>query len=376
VWQDNRDFVSYDQAGDVYCQHVFGSGIVDPAWPVNGLAVCALPRIQQGIRAAGDGLGGLLIAWEDYRNGSPSQVYAARVFMTGALAPGWPANGRLVSTYPGWQYKVAIAPDALGGAYVAFEAQVGDDKVYAQHLLSDGTVAPGFPAAGQPLASVTGTQTYPAMIEDGAGGAIVAWNDSRANGRYQIYAQRLVGQGPVAVTVALARASATPAGVTLAWNAAAGAGWQASVERHELGGAWRALATVTTDAAGTLAYQDAAVSPGTRYGYRLSRDGAALTPETWVEVPAGAAFTLDGFRPNPARAGALVVGVRLPDAAPATLEVLDLAGRRRARLDVGSLGAGAHVIALEPEAGLAPGLYWLRLARAGETRVTRGAIVR
>lgn len=376
VWQDNRDFAPSDQAGDVYCQHVLGSGIVDPAWPANGLAVCALPHIQQGLRAAGDGLGGLLIAWEDYRNGSYSQVYAARILAGGTLAPGWPANGRLVSTYPNWQYKAAVVSDALGGAYVGYESQVGDDKVYAQHLLADGTLAPGFPATGQPLAAVTGTQTYPAMVEDGAGGAIVAWNDSRANGRYQIYAQLLAGSGPVAVAVALTRASATSAGVTLEWNAAVGTGWNAEVERREADGAWRSLAAIASDGAGALAYRDAAVRPGARYAYRLTRNGAVLTPETWVDVPAGAALALAGFRPNPAPAGALSVAFTLPDDAPANLELLDLAGRRLMSREVGSLGGGAHVVALETIARVSPGLYWLRLVRGGETLAQRGAIVR
>ncbi|TAK53579.1 MAG: hypothetical protein EPO24_14210, partial [Bacteroidetes bacterium] len=44
------------------------------------------------------------------------------------------------------------------------------------------------------VSNASGTQKTPVMIDDGAGGAIIAWSDNR-NGNYDIYAQRLNAEG-------------------------------------------------------------------------------------------------------------------------------------------------------------------------------------
>ena len=92
-----------------------------------------------------------------------------------------------------------------------------------------------------------------------------------------------------------------------------------------------------------------------------------------VEVPSSAAgslgLELGGARPNPS-AGEMNVHFTLPDAAPATLELLDLAGRRLWRQDVGALGVGAHALRVSP--GRAPpGLYLLRLTRGTASLTTK-----
>jgi len=46
-------------------------------------------------------------------------------------------------------------------------------------------------ACGIDLASLSGSQFFPAIASDGAGGAIVAWMDARSSGEGDIYAQRL-----------------------------------------------------------------------------------------------------------------------------------------------------------------------------------------
>ena len=66
--------------------------------------------------------------------------------------------------------------------------------------------------------------------------------------------------------------------------------------------------------------------------------------------------------------GPLAVAFTLPDDHPATLKVLDVSGRRVAVRDVGSLGAGRHVLWLAEPATLHPGIYLVRLVR-GERAV-------
>lgn len=86
------------------------------------------------------------------------------------------------------------------------------------------------------------------------------------------------------------------------------------------------------------------------------------------------AFALHGAWPNPSR-GALRVSFVLPDDRPARLEVWDVTGRRVAARDVGGFGAGAHRVEMQ-NGQLPPGVYLLRLSRAGESLERRVAIVR
>jgi len=93
-------------------------------------------------------------------------------------------------------------------------------------------------------------------------------------------------------------------------------------------------------------------------------------------VPPGvAAFSLRGFVTNPFRSDA-TIEFALPDAAPAMLEVLDVAGRRIATQDVGVLGAGAHRLTIPEVAALGPGLVFVRLVRGDRTLVARGTRLR
>ncbi|MFI5372766.1 MAG: T9SS type A sorting domain-containing protein, partial [Candidatus Eisenbacteria bacterium] len=85
---------------------------------------------------------------------------------------------------------------------------------------------------------------------------------------------------------------------------------------------------------------------------------------------------LRGIEPNPASSRVTVRFV-LPVAAPATLEVLDLEGRRVALVEVGGLGPGAHAVVLDRDlAGLPTGLYAVRLRQLGQTRTLKLSLMR
>jgi hypothetical protein len=66
----------------------------------------------------------------------------------------------------------------------------------------------------------------------------------------------------------------------------------------------------------------------------------------------------------------------LPDAAPAILELFDVAGRRLWSRDVGSLGPGEHEVRLGDGAWFPPGLYLTRLTQGDHMATARVAIVR
>ena len=57
------------------------------------------------------------------------------------------------------------------------------------------------------------------------------------------------------------------------------------------------------------------------------------------------------------------------------LELLDLSGRRLLAREVGSLGAGRHTMNLAEGRGVAPGVYWVRLAQGANARGTRVVVI-
>jgi hypothetical protein len=100
---------------------------------------------------------------------------------------------------------------------------------------------------------------------------------------------------------------------------------------------------------------------------------------TYELKPAGPsapmALSLGPIAPNPATLDATVT-FALPIDAPASLEVVDLAGRMVSRQAVGSRGAGVHTFRLAELRGLRPGVYLVRLTQGRESLIKRLAVIR
>jgi hypothetical protein len=215
---------------------------------------------------------------------------------------------------------------------------------------------------------------YIALFANGSG-IYVGWADGR-----RVNPDVFMAKVPLnftATTVSLVRAEAAPDRVAITWLASQ-PGMSATIERRAPDADWAAVATLVADGTGRLAFEDHAVTAGARYGYRVAVavDGATQRfGETWVDVPSAAVFALRGAQPNPS-AGTMHVAFALPNAAPARLEVLDIGGRRIAEREVGSLGAGSHVLDVGGGRPLPPGVYLIRLTRGGQTLISRATIIR
>lgn len=370
VFADGRE--SGVVAEDLYAQHVRGDGALAAGWPVDGIPVSALPGVtEQDPSLIQDGRGGVYIVWEDYRVGA-ARVFGQHLDGSGQPYAGWPIGGRSLTDTPGFQVSPELAWDGRDGAYLTWaNLQTGGYRSYVQHLTAGGAPALGWPANGLPVIPLATDQYLPTITADGLGGAIVAWEDRR-NGEQDVYAQRFVTDGVVATQVSVVSAEARTDEVRLRWHV--GGETRASVERRK-GGAveWRSLAQLDVDGTGYLEYVDREVEPGASFEYRLTFASGARGGEASVTVPA-LELALAGARPNPA-VGALSVAFTLPDAIAARLELYDLAGRRLAAHNVGTRGAGRHVVRLT-DGALAPGLYWVSLTQGARTLRTRVAVVR
>lgn len=169
------------------------AGPASAAWLSNGAPVCSAAGNQFVQDAAPDGAGGTIVAWEDYRSGSAADIYAQRLDPSGA--PLWAADGIAICVASGTQQFARIEPDGAGGAVIVWNdgrnSAVNRD-LYAQRVDSSGIVQ--WLADGVPVCTAAGRQDGHEIVGDGSGGVIVSWWDLR-NGDFDIYAQRLDSTG-------------------------------------------------------------------------------------------------------------------------------------------------------------------------------------
>jgi len=87
---------------------------------------------------------------------------------------------------PGDHFWPASVPDGAGGTIVAWQDTnngatqnqwSSGPDVLAQHILACGSLDPAWPADGVRLSPDAGAQTFPVAAPDGAGGAYVAWEN-------------------------------------------------------------------------------------------------------------------------------------------------------------------------------------------------------
>jgi len=157
-------------------------------------------EIPPGIGVADDGAGGAYVVWE---HRFPVEVLAQHLNASGQ--PTWTAGGiPLTSPWTGYQAMPRVVSDGAGGIIVVWlDGRAGfcdpsfmaECDIYGQRLDSTGALLWGF--SGKPVATAANNQGVDglAMISDSAGGAIVAFSDSRATEGETVYAQRIDANG-------------------------------------------------------------------------------------------------------------------------------------------------------------------------------------
>ena len=356
-----------------------GSLVWDASVPFTGYTGTARTWIMA------DGAGGAIAAWANNKWApvADASIYVEHFNTAGMPQWGWP---RVCSGPKSALQPISMIPDGAGGTIMAWEdGRSGPGTsppnsyldIFAQRVTSSGAISPGWPATGLALCTADSAQRMPVAVTDGAGGAIVVWTDWR-NPSTDLYAAKTTGDGVVPTLLSLVSADAEPGVVHLRWFSPSGAGLGAWLYRCVRGEDWRRIAFLTADGSGEIVFDDADVSPGRRYGYRLgvSEGGTEqLVGEVWVDVPAVLQLSLAPPRPNPG-SGVLVISLTLPSSDPATLEVVDVAGRRIVREEVGTLGPGRHLIDLNRGAGLPAGIYSIRLTQGGRSALAKATVVR
>ena len=187
----------YDPDGtnpDIYAQKINSLGEVQ--WGSEGIAVCKDTLDQRNPKIVNDDSGGVIITWEDERDGG--KIYAQRISSFGKVQ--WTNNGVPVSTAVG-DLRSQIVKDGSGGVIVTWEDfRNGSDNtdIYAQKINSSGEVQ--WTSGGVPVSIAASNQLFPQLTNDASGGAIITWNDLRnGNDNADIYAQKVDALGNIGI---------------------------------------------------------------------------------------------------------------------------------------------------------------------------------
>jgi hypothetical protein len=185
---------------DLVLHHVTATGVAAPGFPDSGVVVRRRAGQSTDYALVSDDAGGAIVSWWHNTGGAGSaDIFAQRFTADGAVAPGWPADGVIVCGASGNQANPAMVADGAGGAVIVW-LDVESYDLYAQRLTATGQRAPGWVAEGVAVCTAPGFQFLHVVASDGSGGVYVAWTDGRG-GDYEnrdIYAQHVTGSGSVA----------------------------------------------------------------------------------------------------------------------------------------------------------------------------------
>jgi hypothetical protein len=436
TWQDRRG----GSNDDIYAQRVNAAGT--PLWTADGVALCTATNKQEFPAIASDGAGGAIVTWQDSRSVLSLQkinICTQRVSAAGVTQ--WTSNGVVLTGFrdqtsptivadmaggaiitwtdieividevivsivaqrvnaagaPQWPGGVAVSPggvqsaptmvsDGSGGAIVAWTDSRGDGgDIYAQRVSAAG--AAQWTAGGVALCNATGAQSGPKIAPDGAGGAVVTWEDSRSGTHSDIYAQRVNGSGATQWTlngVALRIGAVNQHAPAIMTDGAGGAivTWQVDggeIYSQRLNGAgasqWTAGGVLLCDHGGADARPVIALDAagGAIITFRATSGGIDAVRVrsnglvTGVE-PIASVFAPPLAWPNPFREQ-VSIAFSLPARALVRMEVFDVAGRRVWASPIRRLESGRHTLIWNgrTDAGTAArgGIYFLRVRGPG-----------
>ncbi len=185
---------------DIYAQRINSTGALQ--WTNNGVAVNTQPFNQfpsstfsQTASSVSDGVGGIILLFDDYTgdNNGASNFYAQRLNASGNRQ--WALAGVPVCTADSSQFLIKTVYDGAAGMVLFFndnrDGVPNSSASYTQRLLSNGTV--GWTTNGVKIIDDAGYYASLSndMTEDGSGNYIFNWTDPS----YFLKAQKINNSG-------------------------------------------------------------------------------------------------------------------------------------------------------------------------------------
>lgn len=161
---------------DLRVQHVGSGGEPADGWPAGGRVLCAAPGTQTQPSAALAGEGGTWFAWKDFREPQQSAIFLTRIDASGNPVGGYPEGGVRVSDAGSAASDATLTPDASGGAWLVWQqGRRGARALKLKHFGTDGALVPGWPADGRVLTDSTADAVRSVMAADPSGGFYLVW---------------------------------------------------------------------------------------------------------------------------------------------------------------------------------------------------------
>ena len=272
----------------------------------------------------------------------------------------------------GYVYRGRAIPDLQGryffGDYCSGQIYTGEFQGGALVNVTDRTaeLAPG---GGITINNIT------SFGEDAFGELYICDGDG------EIFA--IVPKATTSVALSLVGTEADESHVRLEWHTSEPI-LSATLYRTQWGTEWELLGSPTS-VAGGLAFDDASITAGGRYGYRLvvrSAQGEESTLETWVSVPGEAApkaLRFDNVRPNPS-SGPMTFRYGTPGPGRVRLSLYDVRGRLVATLFDQDVAAGwrSAVWSGRDRRGreVPSGIYFASLEQGGAVKIRKVIVAR
>jgi len=171
VWQEEE---LLEGPRVVRVQHVMPWGAVDPAWPAGGVIACAETADRPVVGVVADDLGGAYSWWLERTASEFPATYLLHLtrVVNGAIAPGWPARGRLLGEV--FSQHVSLIPDGQHGMFAAWTSTLGE--MLGIHLGPTNTGAGGWGDAARVLVSTVGMfEAWPQLAPAPDGGVFAGW---------------------------------------------------------------------------------------------------------------------------------------------------------------------------------------------------------
>lgn len=188
IWEDWRG-----ASLDLYAQRIDANG--DTVWQADGVPISLAANNQTSPQIVPDDSGGAVMVWEDIRSGSHYDVYAQRVDANGNRI--WAVNGQAICTFSDQQERPQLIGDGAGGAIIVWQDRRNGTTygIYAQWVDANGNTK--WTGDGEVICNASNDQLVPRIVADGLGGAIITWHDYRSGSHYDIYTQWVDANGDV-----------------------------------------------------------------------------------------------------------------------------------------------------------------------------------
>ena len=189
VFPANNDHDISVQKVSKYGELLFDDGI-------SSRPIAVTERQERAPAAVPDGAAGAIVVYELELGDGDVNLMAQRVTSDGQLL--WEPLGNPVADGPTAERDPAVVPDGAGGAIVVFsqEAEGGDVDLHAQRIRPDGTRAWHEGKKSAIVSCAEKRELRPLVVSDGQGGAIVVYQlDLDGAGERVLLAQRVSMHG-------------------------------------------------------------------------------------------------------------------------------------------------------------------------------------